>query len=694
MTDVIMVDSNGHFVVGKAQTTPHDESIGFADSAEDALGLWNIPTQQGFGEVVSGVFSGTSMLNRLLERKGQRVGVMVTRGQEDALRFERGIQTWLNLSYADMFHAVVREHNEPLVPLSRIKGIGGRIAPDGSEAIPLYEEDVRRSVKELLAEEVDCICVNLLFSWRNSDHEERTRTIAEETMKEEGQEVPIYLSVEQCPKRLDFSRLNTLVIEAYAVEPGRIQLDQVRARTRELGASFDLRVMAGSGSTISIDSTQLVHTLVSGPIGGCVGAKYLSEQLDAKNVVCADIGGTSFDVALITGGESEIKSNPEVAYFKMNFPMVRIDSIGAGTGSFVRVNPVTGRIEFGPESAGARIGVSNPDSGLETVTISDCDVALGLINPNNFLGGQVILDRGAAIEAIREQLAEPLGISVEEAAAGAIELFEDELRRAMRSLVAGKGFEPADFKMLGYGGGGPLHLAAAAEGLHFDDVLVPSWAAGFSAFGCTCADAAYRFDRQIDMSILPDSSDEHRTEVAKAITAAWGELRGRIESEFGQSGTSADQISYRPAVRLQYSGQLNDIEILSPVEKLETAEDLQLILDEFERVYGNIYADAARSPELGYFVTLAILTGSIDVEKPIIPQEPIVAKEPPSEAYKEPRQVWSKGRWVDGGIFEMDLLQAGNVIPGPAVIEAPSTTLVVPEGQTAELDEHRIFHIS
>lgn len=694
MTDVIMVDEAGRFIVGKAQTTPEDESLGFANSARDALGYWGMGAREGFSTIVSGVFSGTSMLNRLLERKGQNVGVIVTRGQEDALRLERGLQTWLGLSYADTFHAVVREHHEPLVPRSRIRGVGGRIDAFGAEAIPLYEGDVEDAMRELVALGVDCICVNLLFSWRNPSHELRVSELAERVMSELAREVPVYLSSERCPRRLDFSRLNTVVIEAYAVEPGRRQLDQVRSRARELGGRFDLRVMSGSGSTISIDSTQLVHTLVSGPIGGCVGAKYLAEQTGARNVVCADIGGTSFDIALITGGEYEIKPNPEVAYFKMNVPMVRIDSIGAGTGSFVRVNPMSGRIEFGPDSAGARIGVCNPGEDVDTVTISDCDVALGLINPDNFLGGQIVLDRDRAVEAIREQLAEPLGIEMEQAAAGVLELFEDELRRAIWALVAGKGFAPADFKLLGYGGGGPLHLAAAAEGLNLEDVLIPSWAAGFSAFGCVCADAAYRFDQQIDMPIAPDSSEEERHQVAGAIDRSWQELRGRIEREFAKSGVPADAVSYRPAVRLQYSGQLNDIEIVSPVPSLRGAADLQLLLDEYERVYGNVYAASARSPELGYFVTLAILTGTIDVEKPAIPHEVRVSAHPPPEALKEPRPVWSHGRWCEATIYEMDLMQAGNVVRGPVVVEAPSTTLFVPEGKTALLDEHRIFRIS
>src|SRR5262249_53926186 len=157
-------------------------------------------------------------------------------------------------------------------------------------------------------------------------------------------------------------------------------------------------------------------------------------------------------------------------------------SVGAGTGTFVRVNPVTRRLEFGPDSAGAEIGVSNPDSAVDTVTITDCDVVLGWINPDYFLGGELKLERDRAVRAVERQVAHPLGLGVEEAAQGVVELFEAELTRQIEAQVMGQGFEPADFALLGYGGGGPLHVAGFSAPLHFQDVLVPSWAAAFSAF--------------------------------------------------------------------------------------------------------------------------------------------------------------------------------------------------------------------
>ncbi|MEA2419626.1 MAG: acetone carboxylase, beta subunit, partial [Thermoleophilaceae bacterium] len=418
MTDTILVDARGQFVVGKAQTTPADEAVGFSQSVVDALGYWGIEPDEAFASMVSGVYSGTSMLNRLLERKGGRIGLLVTRGMEDVLKLEQGIQTWLGFSYADTLHMVTHRHHEPLVPRSRIRGVGGRIDVGGNEVIPLYEDDAREGMRDLIGADLDCVCIDLLFSWRNPVHEQRTKEIALEVLREAGVDIPVLISSEVCPKRGELARLNTLVIDAYAAEPSRQQLQSVRDRTRQLGAGFDLRVMSSSGDTISIDAPQLVSTLVSGPIGGCVGARYLSEQLGEPNIACGDVGGTSFDVALVMDGQTEIRLDPDVAHFKLAVPMVRMDSVGAGTGTLVRINPVSRRIELGPDSAASKVGVSNPQADIETVSITDCDVVLGRIDPDYFLGGELKLDRDRAVAAVREQLAKPLALGVEAAAAG------------------------------------------------------------------------------------------------------------------------------------------------------------------------------------------------------------------------------------------------------------------------------------
>lgn len=692
MTDTFIVDHAGEFVVGKAQTTPDDESRGLMLSAEDALRQWDATPEEAFPQIASGVFSGTAMLNRLLQRQGLDVGVIVTAGQEDALLMERAVQTYLGFSYADRLHIATHHHNPPLVPRDRVHGVRGRIDLFGNEVLPLREQDVRDAARALLNDGVAGICVCLIFSYRNPAHEMRVREILEEEKAAHGANgnVPLFLSSELYPARRDFPRLNTTVIEAYAAEPSRGTLRAVRDRTKARGAGFELRVMASHGGTISIDADQLATTLVSGPIGGVVGARWLAEEIGLRNVLCSDIGGTSFDLALLTNRRFNVDATPDVARFALSMPLVAIDSVGAGCGSFVRIDPNARRPEIGPDSAGAAIGTAWPEGGVQTVSITDLNLVLGRLNPDYFLGGQVTLDIERARHEVQRQVAEPLGLGLEQAAAGVIELFETQLRNDAVGRILGQGYSPADYTLLCYGGGGPLHVAGYSAGVPYQQVLVPQWAAGFSAFGCACADFEYRFDRQVDLPLLPTQSPEEQLAMAGLLSQTWRALEERVRAEFAKSGVGADQITYTHMVRMQYYGQLIDIEVDSPCAELTTGEDVAALIAAFEDTNQRMYARAASSPELGYLVAQAIVKGAVEVEKPTLPRKPLQSGAPP---VKQVRDVW----WTDGhvatDIYEMDDVLGGHRIEGPAVLEAESTTFIVPPDRRTWLDEHGIFHL-
>jgi N-methylhydantoinase A/acetone carboxylase beta subunit len=692
MTDTFIVDDSGAFVVGKAQTTPDDESVGLMASADDAMRQWDSTPEEAFPRIQSAVFSGTAMLNRLLTRKGRRVGALVTAGQEDSLQMERGIQTYLGFSYADRLHIATHYHNDPLIPRDRVHGVRGRIDLFGKEVLPLRDEDAREAAAALLDEGVEGIVISLIFSYRNPAHEQRVREIVEEEKAKRSLngDVPIFVSSDLYPSRRDFPRLNTTVIEAYAAEPSRGTLRAVRDRTKERGAAFELRVMASHGGTISIDADQLATTLVSGPIGGVVGARWLADRIDLNNVLCTDIGGTSFDIALLTGKRYEVTTTPDMAKFLLNMPLVQIDSVGAGCGSYVRIDPNARRPEIGPDSAGAMIGTAWPEGGVETVSITDLNLVLGRLNPTYFLGGQVQLDIERARHEVGRQVADPLGLGIEEAAAGVIELFETSLRNEAVGRILGKGYSPADYTLLCYGGGGPLHVAGYTSGVPYQQVLVPEWAAGFSAFGCACADFEYRFDRQVDLPLMPTQDDAEKVQMGGLLTQAWRSLEDRVRDEFAKSGHSAADISFTHMVRMQYYGQLVDIEVDAPKPAIESAEDVADLIDTFERTYTRMYARAASSPELGYLVAQAIVKGSVPIEQPTLP---MLGRAPGSPPVKETREVWWHDGYATSDVYEMDDVRNGHAIEGPAVLEAESTTFPIPPDRRAWLDEHGIFHL-
>lgn len=698
MTDTFFVDQDGHFVVGKAQTTPEDESIGFSASAKDGLRYWQTTPEVVFPKVVTGIYSGTSMLNRLLERKGRRLGVIVTAGMEDYFRMERGIQTYLGYSYQDRLKVTTHRHNPPLVPRRRIKGVRGRIDLFGTEAIPLYEDEVRDAAESLIAMDIEGLVVNLLFSFANPSHEQRVRAITEEVMQARGKAVPVYLSSDLYPIIQDFARLNTVTIEAYAAEPSRGQFKKISDQSRSMGGKFELRVMASHGGTISVEAKELARTLISGPIGGLVGSRYIADQLGMKNVVCTDIGGTSFDLGVIADGAFTIKSQPDIARFVLKLPLIEIDSVGAGTGSYIRLNPISKRIEIGPDSAGSRIGICNPLGKVTTPTLSDCNIILGNLNPFNFLGGDLILDKERALAGFKEQIADPLGLDVYQAAEGVLNLFEDNLRNEVYARIFGKGYAPEDFQIFSYGGGGPLHTAGYVKGLHFADVLIPAWAAGFSAFGCACADFEYRVDRTLNVptaspELAPAQFEGGFPLLQGAVNGAWALLKKQVAAEFAKSDIEQSRISFVHALRLQYVGQLNDVEIQLPFSEISTSEHVREIIRLFEDAYTKQFSRSARSPELGYLVSTAVVKGTVPIEKPRLPSEPEAGPEPPAEARKEGRRVYREAAWHEAKIFDMEKLKPGNRFAGMSVIESPSTTFVVPFGFEAWLDKHRIFHL-
>lgn len=693
MTDTFFVDSEGDFVVGKAQSTPDDESIGLIESSQEGLSHWDISLSDALAQLQTGVYSGTAMLNRVVQRKGLRCGLIVNAGMEDFHRMGRAIQAYLGFAYEDRIHINTHYYDEPLVPRNLTHGVVERTDMHGRIVIPLREATARKAAKELIAQDVQGIVISLLHSYKNPENERRVRDIVLEELKASGKDIPVFASTDYYPLRKETHRTNTTILEAYAAEPSRQTLNKISGAFQDQGAKFDFRVMATHGGTISWKAKELARTVVSGPIGGVIGAKYLGETLGYNNIACSDIGGTSFDVALITQGELTIRNDPDMARLVLSLPLVAMDSIGAGAGSFIRLDPYTKSIKLGPDSAGYRVGVCWAESGIETVTISDCHVILGYLNPDNFLGGAIKLDRDRAVKAIKEQIADPLGLSVEDAAAGVIELLDSDLREYMRSMISSKGYTPSSFVCFSYGGAGPVHTYGYTEGMGFEDVIVPAWAAGFSAFGCAAADFEYRYDKSLDINIDTNAPNDAKAAQCEILQEAWDELKVNVLEEFKRNGYDANQVTLQPGYRMQYRGQLNDLEIDSPITYANTSADWDKLVDTFNDTYGRVYAASARSPELGYSVTGAIMRGTVPIQKPNIPMEKEGAATPPESAKLGKRQFYRHKKWVEAQLYQMESLLPGNVVTGPAIIESDATTFVVPTGFEAKLDMHRLFHL-
>jgi N-methylhydantoinase A/acetone carboxylase beta subunit len=702
MSDTFIIDEEGVFIVGKAQTTPENESEGILKSVGDALQQWDTKIEESGHSIEALVYSGTAMVNRLLERQGNsNIGVIVNAGFEDLHRLGRALQCWIYLDYGGRLHAREHEHPEPLIPRKQIKGVRGRINFWGDELIPLYKEEVKNAVEELLDMNVDSICVCLLCSYVNTSHELQVRAIAEKIMKEKGKVIPIILSCEHNPVRGETPRLNAIIIEQYAAEPSRKQLIEIAEKMKMKGVPAPLRILTTYGGTMSPYHKTLIPTMVSGPIGGMIGTRFIAEKYGIKNLVSSDVGGTSFDVGLVMERYVPTKWESSLGRFILNIPMIALDSIGAGTGMYVRYNDVSGRLEFGPESAGYKIGVCNEQSGLETVTMTDCSLILGYLNPNYFLGGKVPLNKDRAYKYIKQQLAEPFKADPYKTARGALDLIEINMKNHLNGMIQGLGYRPENYTLISFGGGGPLHVAGYSRDLNFQNILVPEWAPAFSAFGCACADHSYRHERSVDLVIPPDGSMTGF--VASILSSTWKDLKNNIIKEFEAEGRDPSEMIFKPSLRIQYFGMLDDLEVQSPVEELtiEYSSELQRYdspeLEEITRRYDDLFEQifkrGTKSPELGYHVTKCVGTGIVPVPKPKLPEHDMGTEKPNDNASKGTRDIYWDNKWYEASIWEMALVNSGNLIQGPAIVEAPATTLVVPPSYKVKLDKHRIFHM-
>jgi acetone carboxylase beta subunit len=695
MTDIFVVDQEGEFAIGKASTTPRDESIGFWDSLSDAFAYWGTGWEQKAREILPHVeaciYSGTSMLNVLLTRTGQKVGLIVTGGDEDILLHERSKQIYSGFGYADRLHKVGHYHNvPPLVPRKLVRGVTERISLFGEPVIPLYEHEARQAVEELLERGVESIVVCFYYSYVNPSHERRVAEIAKAVMAEKGVEVPIYLSSEIAPIMREVSRLNSTLLQAYAAEPGRQQLVKIERKLQEHGYRYPLQIIMAPGSVANINYPRLHEATFSGPIGGILGAQYLARLLDLPNMVCTDVGGTSFDVGLIMGGELMISREVELAHHIFNIPTVVMDSIGAGTGMYLTVDPMK-RLHLGPDSAGADPGPVCYDVGNEIPTVMDCALICGILNPDYYLGGKMKLNKDKAYKAIKEKCADPMGVDVYDFAEGVYDLICSTMREHIRTVLAVRGFSAADYHVLAYGGAGPMYVAGYTEGLPFKGVMTMPFAAAFSSFGCASVDYVHRYQKST-LAAVPYGADEgFKTVIGMILNSGWEELERKAIDDLKQEGFREEDVTLRQVAYLRYGQQMEDLEVLTPVSRINTAEDMDRLIEAFEDLYTRVYAAGAKHPEWGYTILEQGVIASVPKMKPVLRKNHLESKEPPKEAFKGERDVYLKRKWVTAKLYEMDLLKPGNQIEGPAIVEAPATTLFVPTRRSIRMDEYRVI---
>jgi N-methylhydantoinase A len=697
MTDTILVKPDGNFIIGKSLTNRADEASSYLESVRDAAQMLGLRSTDIHRNTSVSIYAGTGMLNTVLTGAGRKVGLLVTRGFEHISVMEGGL-TYLGQTQAEILHQQLHEHTRPMVEPRDVIGISERITggsyfmashlPAGRVLIPVNEEQVREATRTLLDHGIEVIGILFLNSFVSPENEHRAKRIAEEVVRESGKQVPVVCSADVAPVARENNRLKSLLIQCFAAELTRDSLLGVEASAQKEGYKGRLLTLLSYGGAVNVDYPRLYETLISGPIGGLMGAQVFAKKLGLRNMVTADMGGTSFDVGLLIDGMLGLRKDADFAGHRLALPMVALDSVGSGAGSAVWVDEYK-RLHVGPESAGAEVGIC---FRYDRLTVTDVNVALGYVDPDYFLGGKVKLDRDKALAALDETVAKPLGLDVYEAGRGILDVINTQMRDLAGAMVTSKGYDPHEFTLLCYGGAGPVHMWGYSEGIGFANVITLPWAAGFSAFGAACSEYMHRYHKGLVELIPNGMAEADKQDLAGRIDAGWRELEESAAKEMAAEGVDVRHLAFRYGVYARYIGQLESFDTPLDFGAVRSADDVERIVAAFEKTYTKVYPEGARFPDAGYSVTEIYLQAVAPKPQPAIIEHELEGAKPTDAAFVEKRQVYHEGEWTEFTVWQMEELRAGNVVEGPAIIRDPMTTVVIPPAKRVEFDKYRILH--
>lgn len=660
-TDVVLLNAETQAITfAKAPTTPQDRAVGFFHGLDMVLQASGADARA-ISQIVHG---STVATNAVLEEKGSRLGLITTQGFRDILQIGRAYIPGIFTNYLRY------KKPEPLVPLERVREVPERLSVDGRILRPLDEDAVRVAIASLLDDDIEALAISLMHSYVNPAHEIRIEEIAREL----SPELFISRSSATLPEYREFERTVTTVLNAYVMPAVDRYLGSITNGLSERDLPAELSIVRSDAGIMSIGAAieRPVNTVLSGPAGGVKGASVIAAAAGHPNIVSMDMGGTSTDVCLSTAGEPRLSTDAWVSHFPIRVPIIDITTIGAGGGSIAQVAP-SGALRVGPESAGAEPGPACYGRGGTRPTVTDANLVLGRL-PVELAGGEVMLDVEAARRVVDEDVAKPLGLTVEQAAEGIVRIVDENMLGALRVVSVARGMDPRELTLVPFGGAGPVHGCQMARLAGISTVLVPAAPGVLSAMGFLLADVRQVFSRTMVGTIGELEIDRYNQEIAGLIgdAAAW----------LDQEQTPAEDRAIEVNFDLRYTGQAYELPIATDATLSETSlqEAKASFHEEHKRRYG--YDQPFTNVEV---VTLRVTAIGI-VPAPELPRLPL---EGPDAAHAIATQgrVYFEGAWQETPVYERALLRPGNQFSGPALVRQDDCTTVIHPGQDVRVDD-------
>lgn len=646
-TDIVVEDDAGEVRIGKVPTTKDNPALGVLRGIGELVGD---PSEIDF--FVHGTTVG---LNAFLERRGAKTMLVMTGGVSDTYTIARG--------HREELYKLHYRKPEQLVPRSNVHEVIERLAWDGSVITEMVESDFDPIIAKAKAEGFEAIAICFLHAYTNPAHELRAREILKAALPD----VSVSLSHQVAPEWREVERASSTVMDAYVAPVIELYLNTLKAELAKSGMEKTVHVMGSSGGVMTdrVAKERPIATLMSGPVGGSIGGCELSRRTGLDNLLCVDMGGTSFDLSLVIDGQPEMTSETVLEGLPLLMSIVSIDTVGAGGGSIAWIE--AGGLRVGPQSAGSYPGPVCYSRGGTEPTVTDANLFLGRLGDDSLLDGKMKLDSAATGKAMTD-LGKQIGLSDRELAEGILAISNAKMADAMRTITVGQGIDPREFTLVAFGGAGPMHAVELARELDMNQILIPRFPGTFSAWGMLQSDIRH--------DLMASHIGQMSALDAQQLEADFKGLEQQGREKLLEENVPKSAMAFARSVDLRYEGQEYSINV--PVEAGDT---VAAILERFHSLYERRYGHSQPDTETEIISLRLAATGSFDHGGSDADFEP-----EPGDPLAGTRDVIFDGETHETPIVKRARLAPGSSMASPAIVEEESATTVVPPGYTIGID--------
>lgn len=672
------------YVEAKALTTHHNLALGFNAALKNAYAQLALTLEDVMAHVDSVRYATTLGTNALIERKGPRVGLVTTAGFESTVPLSRGRGYGEGLPDHLRRDLPQAERPNPLVPIPMIVGIRERIGERGDVLMPIDPEDVREQVRQLVDNGAQAFVVSLVNSVVNPEHElVVSEIIAEEFPEYVLGSAPVILSHQVGGRKGEYARTSSSILDAFLHKAMYHGLSSLELNLRDHSYAKPMLVIHNSGGMAQLNSTDALQTIHSGPVAGIHASEHLAHQTDLGNVVCTDMGGTSFDIGLVVkGGVKFYDFNPVIDRWMVNIPMVHLVTLGAGGGSIARYDRMRRAVAIGPESAGSDPGPACYNRGGRNPTVTDSDLVLGYLLPERYANGSIPLNQRRAEQAIKKAVGDPMGLDLIGAAKAIREKVDNDMANGIAQELRARGYEPRHFTILAYGGNGPMHACGIADNIGVRRVMVPPFSAIFSAVGAGNMDQMHIHEKSVYLTLY-DSNSRRLFDDFPTFNGIVEELENRGREDLLRQGVEDGRIRHRLELDMRYGNQLAQTAVVCDTNRLNHVSEMLSLIERFSQDYGRRYGEGSQAPEAGIRInTLRVATYS---EMAPLDFADVLPKDGDLTTAKPPFMVQDShflghDAPLPTAFYDIADLDHGAVVEAPAVVLSPSTTFLVEPG--------------